>query len=167
VSEGGPNQTRTSGPDQISEITRESIPEFQAAITYSTSEPVTESSLHNLASAYLILGDYQQAERTYTAVLQLDARRYRSLIGRGQAFYAEAKFANAANDFSRALQISASPQGFLWFGKALEAQGKFEPALAAYSEALNGDPDLAEAKDRIAALQKNAPVPALARAPVR
>lgn len=137
---------------------RESIPEFQAAIAYSNSEQVTESSFHNLGSAYWLLGDYQQAERAYTSALQLNANRYRSLFGRGQAFYAESKFGDAANDFSRALQISPSSQLFFWLGKALEGSHKDGEALAAYRNALNGDPNYAEAKSRIAELSKQAPV---------
>lgn len=136
---------------------RESIPEFQAAIAYSDSAQVTESSLNNLGSAYLLLGDYRQAERAYTSVLQLNANRYRSLFGRGQALYAQAKFGDAANDFSRALRISPSPQLFLWLGKTQEGLHKDDEALAAYNNALNADPNFAEAKTRIAALRKQLP----------
>jgi protein O-mannosyl-transferase len=133
--------------------TRESIPELQAAIVYSKAPDVTESSLQNLGTAYLILGDYQRAELSYSAVLQLDSNRYRSFAGRGQAFFADAKYQDAANDFSSALRINPDPQLWLWLGKSLEAQHKSEQAIVAYTAALNGDPDSAEAKARIAALQ--------------
>ena len=133
--------------------TRESILELQAAIAYSKSSGLTESSLQNLGTAYLILGDYQHAEHSYSAVLQLDSNRSRSFFGRGQAFFGDARYEDAANDFSSALRINPDPQLWLWLGKSLEAQHKSEQAIAAYTAALNGDPDSAEAKARIATLQ--------------
>jgi len=132
---------------------RESIPNFEAAILYSRSKPLTDHSLHNLGSAFLVLGDYSHAERAYSAVLQDNANSYLSLIGRGQAFYGDAKFAEAAADFTRALRLRPDPKLFLWLGKALEGEQKFDQALAAYTATLDADPASAEAKARMTALR--------------
>lgn len=132
---------------------RESIPELQAAVTYSKSPSTTESALQNLGTAYLILGDYQNAELSYSAVLQLDPARYRAFLGRGQAFFGDARYEEAANDFSTALRMTPDPQLWLWLGKSLEAQHKSEQAIAAYNAVLKRDPDSSEARARIALLQ--------------
>lgn len=132
----------------------ESIEMYQLAIRHSPSEAVTQRSFHNIGSAFLLLGDYPRAERSYTAALQMDPSAYPSLAGRGQAFYADGKFAEAANDFSRALKLNPDPPLFVWEGKALERQQKFEQALAAYSVALQGAPDSAEIQTRISELRK-------------
>jgi len=131
---------------------RASVAEFEAAIQYSDSVPVTASSLQNMASAYLMLGEYEHAEAAYTAVLKLDGSHYRSLIGRGRAFYAEGRYTEAEGDFRRAIAISAGPQLYVWLGKALEGEKKPEEARAAYEAALKEEPDLAEARERIAGL---------------
>ena len=129
------------------------IREFQDALRYSSDPAVTQSTLNNLAYGYLALGNYPEAERSYTAALKLDPAHYNSLLGRGQAFYKQGKYAEAARDFESALAIQPRPDVYLWWGEALEGEGNREAALSAYSEALRRDPGLAEAQARITALQ--------------
>lgn len=136
-----------------------SIPQFEAAITYSKDSQLNGYAFHNLGSAYLTLGDYSRAERSYTAALQLDPVRFLPLIGRGQAFYGEGKFAEAVTDFARALRLHSDPQLFVWLGKALEGEQKLNQAMAAYTAALNANPDSTEARARIAALQPRLTTP--------
>lgn len=133
--------------------TSEAIPTLQSAIAYSKIAEVTESSHQNLATAYLMLGNYEAAERDYSVVLQMEPNRYNSLIGRGQAFFNDAKYEAAVSDFAHALQIAPSPQLWVWLGKSLEAQQSDAQAMSAYREALHGDPDSSEARARIASLQ--------------
>jgi len=131
--------------------TQDAIREYQAALQ-SWDPRVTKSVLNNLGFAYLSVGDYQEAEESYTATLKLDPLHYTSLLGRGQAFYKEGNYSQAAGDFAKALAIKPQPAVYLWWGKALEAGGQFQAALSAYDEALRGNPNLAEAKDRIQSL---------------
>jgi protein O-mannosyl-transferase len=134
---------------------RESIPELQDAVQYADTESVKESALNNLATAYLLLGDYGPAEENYTAALQLNPSRMNSLFGRGQAFYAQGRCADAARDFTRALQLAPNAELSLWLGKSLEGQHKYEEALAAYSNAARDAATAPEAYARIAALRKD------------
>ena len=97
-------------------------------------------------------GDYQQAERSYSASLQLDAFHHTSWLGRGQAFYNQGKYSQAAGDFAKALSLKPQPAVYVWWGRALEADGQPRAALSAYDEALRRDPNFAEAKERIQSL---------------
>ena len=130
---------------------QDAIREYQAALQ-SWDPRVTKFVLNNLGFAYLSVGNYQEAERTYTATLEFDPLHYTSLLGRGQAFYKQGKYSQAAGDFAKALSVNPQPAVYLWSGKALEAGGEPRAALAAYDEALRGDPNLAEAQNRIQSL---------------
>jgi len=130
---------------------QDAISEYQAALQ-SWDPRVTKFVLNNLGSAYLLAGDYQQAERSYTASLELDAFHHTSWLGRGQAFYNQGKYSQAAGDFAKALSLKPQPAVYVWWGKALEADGQPRAALSAYDEALRRDPNLAEAKDRMQSL---------------
>jgi Flp pilus assembly protein TadD len=136
---------------------QESIPVLQTAVKYSESEPAIESSLHNLATAYLLIGDAPNAILYYTQVLQKNPSRLTSWIGRGQADYRAGQFGNAANDFARAAQIVPDPQFFLLLGDALSADHRYQQAAAAYTEALKMPSAAAEASTRINALRKYLP----------
>ena len=133
----------------------EAIAELETALRFASIPQVISYIHNNLGTAYLQLGDYPAAEQHYTAALQIDDQRLHSLIGRGQALYAQGKFAAAAGDFARALEIAGpDPQLRLLYGKALAGEKKFDEALAAYSAALQQDPNLSEAQAAIAALRK-------------
>ncbi|HUO61292.1 MAG TPA: tetratricopeptide repeat protein [Candidatus Acidoferrales bacterium] len=130
----------------------DAISEFQTALQFSTDRTVTASILNNLGVSYLLSENYVEAVRTYTEALKLDSSHYSSLLGRGQAFYKQQKYHEAADDFARALAIKPQAVAFLWHGKALEGAGQIESAIEAYNETLRLDPGSAEAKNRIAAL---------------
>jgi tetratricopeptide (TPR) repeat protein len=134
-------------------LPREAIPEFQTALRLSNSRRVTEPGLSNLAVANLEVGNYEEAERDFTAVLQFDGNRYLAVLGRGQALYRQGKYQEAADDFSRAVTMNPDAGVFLWLGKSLEGQKKIEMARAAYGEALKRDPNLTEAQARLGSLE--------------
>jgi len=128
------------------------VPELQAALRYTANNRGRVACLNNLAVLYLRLGDAGDAWRSYTAALRLDPRHASSLTGRGNILYLQGRYAEAADQFSRAVAIEPTAQHWFLLAESLEAAGNPAPALAAYQNALQLDPSLTEARGRIAAL---------------
>jgi tetratricopeptide (TPR) repeat protein len=128
--------------------------EFQTALQYSHSEyePVVIGSLNNLGLVYYHLGQFGEAWNSYTAALNLDPHRHQSLLGRGYILFQMERYAEAAEQFRQAVAIDPSPDAWLVLAKALDAGGQAPQALAAYQQALHLNPELREARDRIAEL---------------
>ncbi len=144
--------------------TAESIPEFQAAIQYSTKPEVTAAAQGNLGNAYLLLGQDALAEPAFAEALRLFPNSPPALFGHGQVLLHLKKYSEAEADFTQALRIQPSPELFLMLGMALEGEQKFDLALQAYQRALQYDPGMTLAQTRIAALEKrNAPAAQAAR----
>jgi tetratricopeptide (TPR) repeat protein len=131
---------------------RTAIREFQTALQTPENRNLAVSCYNNLAVALLQLGDFDGAERNYTAALQLFPNHFHALLGRGQAAYYAGRYRQAMNDFSAAVRIVPDPAAFLWQGKTLQAEGDLRGATAAYQEALRRDAGLTEASIRIKAL---------------
>jgi len=134
----------------------ESIPEFQAAIRYSTSRWVTEYALGNLGGAYLALKEYEHAEKAFAETLRLAPNSFVALLGHGQALLRLHRYEEAEADFARALQRGPRPELLYLRGMALEGQGKTELARQAYRQTLQIAPEMNEARSRLAALKQPA-----------
>jgi Flp pilus assembly protein TadD len=128
------------------------LPEFQTALHYARNDTVRLTILDDLGSLYLRLGDLEDAWQSCTAALRLDPRDYHCLQERGVVLFRQARYAGAADEFSRAVAIAPSAPGWLALAESLEAAGYPSPALTAYQMALQLNPDLAEAREHIAAL---------------
>jgi tetratricopeptide (TPR) repeat protein len=128
------------------------VPELQAALRYTTNDRIRVASLSNLGVLYFQLGHSEDAWQSFTAALRLNPRYPRSLMGLGNLLYRQGRYAEAADQFSRALAIEPTAQGWLWLAESLEAAGNPAPALAAYEKALQLNPNLTEAREHIDAL---------------
>jgi Flp pilus assembly protein TadD len=128
------------------------VPELQAALRYATDDVVRVNSLNNLGGVYFQLGHSEDAWRSFTAALRLDPRHATCMMGLGYILYQQRRYAEAAKQFSRALAIEPTAQGWLRLAQSLEASGNRSLALAAYENALQLNPNLAAARERIAAL---------------
>jgi len=131
----------------------DAILEFQLALRDAPGQQAIKVILNATGLAYSTLGNYSEAERAYDAALRYDPLYYISLMGRGELFYRQGKYRQAAEDYARASAVEPNPLVYLWWGEALEADGQAPAALSAYCEALHLAPDLEEAKARINSLR--------------
>jgi Tfp pilus assembly protein PilF len=126
--------------------------EFRTAQRYATDDAVRIRCLNNVGALYFRLGDAQAAWENYTAALRIDPRHANSLMGRGNILYQQGRYVEAADQYSRAVAIEPTAQRWLLLAESLEAAGNPASALAAYQKALQLNPGLAEAQERIAAI---------------
>jgi Flp pilus assembly protein TadD len=128
------------------------LPEFQTALHYARTDTLRIAILDDLGSLYLRLGNLEDAWQSCTAALRLDPQDYRCLQQRGVVLFRQGRYAGAADQISRALAIAPSAPAWLALAESLEAAGNPAPALTAYQKALQLNPGLTEARERIAAL---------------
>jgi Flp pilus assembly protein TadD len=128
------------------------LPEFQAALRYANDDSVRMRCFNIMGALYFRLGNTKAAWENYSAAVRLDPRYASALTGRGNILYQQGRYAEAADQFSRAVASEPTSPRWLGLAKSLEAAGNPAPALAAYQKALQLNPGLTEARERIAAL---------------
>jgi tetratricopeptide (TPR) repeat protein len=127
--------------------------EYELALKYST-DPTEFAQAHGNLGFLLMEGsDLNGAKDQFTAALQINPEKQNSLLGRGMVEFRQGDLASAVADLSHAAQIAPSAQADFWLGRALEAKGQMQPAVMAYQAALALAPEMAEARDRLNALQ--------------
>jgi protein O-mannosyl-transferase len=127
--------------------------EYELALKYST-DPTELAQAHGNLGFLLMEGsDLNGAKDQFTAALQINPEKQNSLLGRGMVEFRQGDLASAVADLSHAAQIAPSAQADFWLGRALEAKGQMQPAVMAYQAALALAPEMAEARDRLNALQ--------------
>jgi len=129
--------------------------EYELALR-SVSDATEAAQAHsNLGFVLLALNDSNAAADQFSAALRINPEKQNSLLGRGMAEYQTRNLAAAANDLTRAAQITPSAQAEYWLGRVREDQGDAEGAAHAYGSALQIAPDMAEARQRLDALRAN------------
>jgi protein O-mannosyl-transferase len=127
--------------------------EYQLALKYSMDPTEIVQAHNNLGFLLLNLGRLPEAEKEFTAVLQIDPNKQNSLIGRGMAEFDQGKLDVAVIDLVRATQIAPLAAAQFWLGRALEAKGQIEQAEGAYRAALQLSPGMSEAQKRLDSLE--------------
>jgi len=123
-------------------------------------DPVEAAQAHNnLGVLYLTQGKSEDAVSELNVALQIDPAKQNSYLSRGIAEYKSGKFAPAETDFSHATSLSPSPQASFWLGRVRETRGDFAGATSAYRQAVQIAPDMAEATQRLNALENKSVVP--------
>jgi Tfp pilus assembly protein PilF len=128
--------------------------EYELALRYSSDANETAQSHSNLGFLLLDLNDSPAAIEHFSAALRINPDRQRSLLGRGIAEYRQRDLQAAVADLYRTSQIAPLAQADFWLGRALEDQGKIQAAASAYGVALQLAPSMADARQRLNALQK-------------
>ena len=127
--------------------------EYRLAIARS-SDPIEAGQAHNnLGILYLGLRNYISALPELNAAIALNPKEQNSYLGRGTIELESWNYPAAVADFARAAEISPSPMACFWLGQALERKGDYAQAENAYLAALQLDPGLTEARNRLEALR--------------
>jgi len=134
--------------------------EYRLAIN-GFSDPLERAQAHNnLGVVYLSANNLPDALTQLNAALLLNPEEQNSYIGRGIVEMKSLNLDAAIADFSRAAQIAPSPIANFQLGRALESQGDYPHAQAAYAAALRLYPGWAEARVRLDAVRRVSNEPA-------
>jgi Tfp pilus assembly protein PilF len=112
-----------------------------------TSDTVLQANAYgNLGSAYRSLRNYTLAKENYEAALRLMPDNAPALVGLGLLAQRTGDFAQAVNQYSRAVTVQPTDTGYLLLARALEQSGHPAEAQTAYEEAKRLSQDLDKAK---------------------
>lgn len=127
--------------------------EYLLAIS-DTAVPHEIANAHvGLGAIYLEMNSPEKAIAEFTAALNADANDVYALLDRGMIEFREGNLDGAGEDFLRSTQIAPTPMTWYTLGVILEAQRKPRAAMQAYESALQLDPSLRDAQNRLEALQ--------------
>ena len=107
----------------------------------------------NLGSAYRDLGDDKDALESYNAAIDMNPYQANAYFGRAVLYRKQGKLSEAIRDFSKAVELQPTAQGYVRLGQVLAQAQRREEALAAIDQALRISPESAEAHQAAAALK--------------
>lgn len=131
-------------PELARQYYRNSVAFFQDAVRI---YPWNPDSWNDMGTAYLKLGDYDNARLNYQKAMDMDPNYFKGHYNMGYSFSLEKKFAEAEQAFKGALKIyDRDPK--LWFGlsNAQFQQKKYEAALETMRQGMTILPDSSELK---------------------
>jgi Flp pilus assembly protein TadD len=138
---------------QLKNRTAEAASEYRAAIAL-FQDPMEAARAHNnLGVLYQNQQDAASALREFDKAISLNPAEQNSYVGRGRIELQSFQFDAAIADFARAVNLGPSATACFWLGRALETKGDDANAAKAYAEALRLAPRMAEARERLSALQ--------------
>jgi tetratricopeptide (TPR) repeat protein len=133
----------------------EAIEQYETVVRLTDSPHLSAVVDANLGSAYLQSGDGAKAQESFARALQLDPGVPTIWMGMGNLALGQGGVDDAIQDFSHALELQPSAEGYLGLGRALAQANRRPEALAAYQQALKLDPDSAEAQRAVDSLSGN------------
>jgi len=132
---------------------QEAIAEYRTTLSLSQDRIMVALTNANLGSAYRDLGDDKDALESYNAAIDMNPYQANAYFGRAVLYRKQGKLAEAIRDFSKAVELQPTAEGYVRLGQALAQAQRREEALAAIDQALKISPESAEAQEAEAALK--------------
>lgn len=138
---------------QLKDRPAEAATEYRAAIALFQDPAEAARAHNNLGVIYQNQQETVSALREFNKAISLNPAEQNSYIGRGRIELQSFQFDAAVADFAHAANLGPSPTACFWLGRALESKGDSANAVKAYAEAVRLAPRMAEARERLNALQ--------------
>lgn len=132
---------------------QEAIAEYRTTLSLSQDRFMVALTSANLGSAYRDLGDDKDALESYNGAIDINPYQSNAYFGRAVLYRKQGKLAEAIRDFSKAVELQPTAEGYVQLGQALAQAQRREEALAAIDQALKISPESAEALQAAAALK--------------
>lgn len=132
---------------------REAVAQYLVTLGLSRDPVMLALTNANLGSAYRDLGDEIDALACYDRAIAINPYQANAYFGRGVLLRKQGKLADAIKDFSKAVDIHPSAEGYLRLGQTLAEAHRREEALAAIDQALKISPAFTEAQQAAATLR--------------
>ena len=130
------------------------VREYDLALRFSSDVNDAAQAHSNLGFVLLDANRQSEAITQFSAALAINPEKQNSLLGRGIAEYRSENLDAAIADLSHAAAVAPMAQTDYWLGRAFEDKGNVQGAVQAYRAALQLAPEMTEARDRLAALQR-------------
>ena len=108
---------------------------------------------NNIGSIMLQKNSLDDALGEYNTALKLDPNQPSSLLGRGTVEFRQSHMDLAEQDLTRLVHVHPTPIAWYSLGRTLEVEGKRQPALVAYQNALDLAPNFDAAQQRVDAIR--------------
>jgi Tfp pilus assembly protein PilF len=131
----------------------EAIAEYRITLSLSRDSMMVALTKANLASAYRDLGNDKDALESYNESIAINPYQSSAYFGRAVLYRSQGKLADAIRDFSQAVELRPTAEGYLRLGQALAEAHRRQEALAALDQALKISPESTEAQQAMAALK--------------
>jgi hypothetical protein len=118
-------------------------------------DPYREVIHMRLGDLFMRRGEWERARSSFDVVLQLAPGHPEGRFQRGMAELNLARFAEARLDLEAVLRERRDPAAHNLLGLALWELGRVDEAAAHFSEALREQPDLVDARENLARLQRS------------
>jgi protein O-mannosyl-transferase len=132
---------------------QEAIAEYRTTLSLSRDRVMIALTQANLGSAYRDLGDDKDALESYNAAIDMNPYQANAYFGRAVLYRNQGKLTEAIRDFSKAVELQPTADGYVRLGQALAQAQRREEALAAIDQALKISPESTEAQQAAAALK--------------
>jgi len=132
---------------------QEAIAEYRTTLSLSRDRIMIALTQANLGSAYRDLGDDKDALESYNQAIHINPYQANAYFGRALLYRKQGKLAEAIRDFSKAVELQPTAEGYVRLGQVLAQAQRREEALAAIDHALKISPESAEAQQAAAALK--------------
>ncbi|HEX4075730.1 MAG TPA: tetratricopeptide repeat protein [Candidatus Acidoferrales bacterium] len=127
--------------------------------------PKNAQMLNQLGIAYLELGDWGEAERSYKKAFRADKTFVSAINNLGALEYSKKRYRKAIKYYRKAIGMGGADRAVVYsnLGFAYYGNVEYVPAMAAFSKALILDPDVFARKSGVGAIiqQRSAPDPGM------
>jgi protein O-mannosyl-transferase len=130
----------------------EAIEQYELTIRLSTDPFMLALTHANLGSAYRDLGMDSAALDNYNEAIRINPSQFNAYFGRGELFEKQGRLADAIRDFSKAIDLQPTAQGYLALGQALAQAGRSAEARTGFEQAIKISPDSKYAQQAAEAL---------------
>jgi len=114
---------------------QQAIEQYSGLVQMTRDPRFRATAFSDMGYAYRELGDLARAKQCFQAAVALRPRTLRAWVGLGLVEQKSGDYANAVNDYSRALSIQRWDLGYLLLGRALEQSGRTAESQAAMQQA--------------------------------
>ncbi len=131
----------------------EAAAEYELAIKNSGVPHEIDEAYVGLGGVYVEMNLPSRAIQDFTTALAANPEDVYALLDRGMIEARQGDFDDARRDFQRSIEITPTPMTWYVLGTIYEQQKNFPAAIEAYESALRMNPNLAQAQQRLSALQ--------------
>jgi tetratricopeptide (TPR) repeat protein len=121
--------------------------EYQKVLSLTSDKRLRSNALGNSGSAHRRMGDPAHAKENYEEALQLAPDQIMSLLGMGLLAQRSGDLPAAINQYSHAMSVQPSAEGYLLLARALQQAGRIQDSQAATDKARQLTQNLEQAQE--------------------